>query len=294
MPDGTSEVGEPSAGHDTPAAPRIATVAGSAAGGASDPIYVRVGRYGPFLQQGELRAGVPDGLPPDELSYRKAIELLSSAAQAEEPLGHDPASGKPIFVRQGRFGPFVQLGTNDDEEKKYASLLKGMEPEQVSLQTALDLLSLPKTLGDDPDSGEQVIASNGRYGPYVKCGSQTRSLPADLSVLDVNLEQALALLAQPKVGRGRQAAVPKEPLKTFEASPVTGQPVKLLDGRYGPYVTDGETNASLPKGANAEALTLEEALQLLADRAAAGGTKKKKAKNRCLLNVSMWKVLKYW
>jgi DNA topoisomerase I len=136
------------------------------------------------------------------------------------------------------------------------------------VETALKLLSLPRTLGPHPDSGLPVVAHSGRYGPFIKCGEETRSLTDGLTPLDVSLEQALALLAQPKTGRGRSASAPKEPLKTFEASPVTGQNVKLLDGRYGPYVTDGQTNASLPKGMAAESVTLEAALQLLAERAA--------------------------
>ena len=147
----------------------------------------------------------------------------------------------------------------------------------IDLQTALRLLSLPRTLGADPISQEPVIASNGRYGPYIKCASETRSLPADMSPLDVTLETALQLLAQPKTRGGRTSA-PREPIKQFEASPVTGEPVKLLSGRYGPYVTDGTTNASLPKATEPEEVTLEVALQLLADRAARGPTRRRTKK----------------
>jgi DNA topoisomerase-1 len=155
-----------------------------------------------------------------------------------------------------------------------------MNPADVDLPTALKLLSLPRTLGVHPQSGADVVAHNGRFGPYVKCGEETRSLPADLSPLDVTLEQALHLLSQPKQhGRGR-AAAKREPLKVFDASPVTGNKVQLLDGRYGPYVTDGETNASLPKGTAPEELTLPEALDLLAARAAAGPPKRKAAKKK--------------
>jgi DNA topoisomerase-1 len=121
-----------------------------------------------------------------------------------------------------------------------------------------------------------VVAHSGRFGPFVKCGEETRSLPEELTPLDVTLEQALALLAQPKGGRGRRSSAPKEPLKVFDVSPVTGQPVRLLDGRYGPYVTDGQTNASLPKGVAVESVTLESALQLLADRAAKGPAPKRR------------------
>lgn len=241
-----------------------------------EEIFVRVGRYGPFLEQGERRAGIPDTLAPDELSLDNALALLEKQAAGDEPVGVDSATGKPVFVKQGRFGPYVQLGNNDDEEKKLASLLKGMVPTDVTLEVALQLLAFPKTLGVHPTLGGEVIASNGRYGPYVKCGTETRSLPETMPLLDVTFEGALELLAQPKVIRGRAAAAPKAPLQTFAESPVTGNPVQLLDGRYGPYVTDGETNASLPKGTEATAVTLEFALQLLAERAAAGGSKKKK------------------
>jgi DNA topoisomerase-1 len=155
-----------------------------------------------------------------------------------------------------------------------------MNPADVDLPTALKLLSLPRNLGNHPQQGEPVMAYNGRFGPYVKCGEETRSLPADISPLDVTLEQAQHLLAQPKAqGRGR-AAAKREPLKVFDASPVTGQKVQLLDGRYGPYVTDGETNASVPKGTTVEELTFQEALDLLAARAAAGPPKRKAARKK--------------
>jgi DNA topoisomerase-1 len=155
-----------------------------------------------------------------------------------------------------------------------------MNPSDVDLATALKLLSLPRNLGDHPQHGQPVMAFNGRFGPYVKCGDETRSLPADISPIDVTLEQAVHLLAQPKQhGRGR-AAAKREPLKVFEASPVTGEKVQLLDGRYGPYVTDGTTNASLPKGTAIEELTFNEALDLLAARAALGPSKKKAPKRK--------------
>ncbi|MFO0924450.1 MAG: type I DNA topoisomerase [Pirellulales bacterium] len=239
-------------------------------------IHVRVGKFGPFLEHGERRASIPDSMAPDELTIDKALELLSKQAAGDEPLGADPTTGKPIFVKQGRFGPYVQLGANDDEEKKLASLLKGMDPASIDIDTALQLLSLPRELGVHPESSEPIIATNGRYGPYVKCGSESRSLPENLGLLTITLDEALQLLAQPKTGRGRAAATPKAPLQTFAESPVTGKPIQLLDGRYGPYVTDGETNASIPKGTEAAGVTFELAIQWLAERAAAGGSKKKK------------------
>jgi DNA topoisomerase-1 len=245
------------------------------------PVYVRVGRYSPFVEQGERTASLPEETPPDEVTLEAALRLLDQAQQGEEPLGVCPETGKPVYLKVGRFGPYVQRGTADDEEKpQNASLLKGMNPQDVDLATALQLLLLPRNLGDHPEHGKPVMAYNGRFGPYVKCGDETRSLPADISPLDVTLEQAVHLLAQPKaVGRGR-AAAKREPLKVFDASPVTGQKVQLLDGRYGPYVTDGETNASLPKGSSVDELTMNEALDLLAARAAAGPPKRKAAKRK--------------
>lgn len=241
-----------------------------------EPVYVRVGRYSPFVEQGERTASLVEETPPDEVTLEAALKLLEQAGKAEEPLGICPDTHKPVYLKVGRFGPYVQRGTPEDEDKpQNASLMKGMKPEDVDLPTALKLLSLPRTLGDHPTMGQPVMAFNGRFGPYVKCGDETRSLPAAISPLDVTLEQAMELLAQPKA-RGRGAAAKKEPLKVFDESPVTGTKVQLLDGRYGPYLNDGETNASLPKGASVDELTFAEALELLAARAALGPPKKKK------------------
>jgi DNA topoisomerase-1 len=245
-----------------------------------ESIYVRVGRYGPFLQQGERRASLREEMAPDELTLASALEMLSQAEQSEQPLGYCPETGKPVFLKTGRFGPYVQRGTPDDEEKpKNASLLKGMRPEGVTLEVALKLLSLPRELGVHPQTAQPVVAYNGRFGPYVKSGEETRSLPAGMSPIDVSLQQALDLLAQPKAMR-RGFGAPKEPLKVFEESPVTGKKIQLLEGRYGLYLTDGATNASLPKGASPEALTREEALELLAARAAMGPPKKSARRGR--------------
>jgi len=248
-------------------------------GSSAEEIFVRVGRFGPFLEQGERRASLPDKLPPDELTLDAALEMLDKAQQGDQPLGHCPETGKPIFIKVGRFGPYVQRGTADDDEKpQNASLLKGMEPEHVTLEVALQLLSLPRTLGDHPENGQPVVAQNGRYGPYVKCGDETRSLAEGLSPLDITLQQAVELLAQPKSRRGTAAR--KEPVQVFDASPVTGQPVRLLQGRYGPYVSDGQTNASLPRGTTLEEVTFEYALNLLKERAEAGPSKKKAARKK--------------
>jgi DNA topoisomerase-1 len=246
-----------------------------------EEVYVRVGRYSPFVEKGDRTASLPEETPPDEVTLDAALRLLDQAAQGDEPLGIDPDTNKPVYLKTGRFGPYVQRGTPEDEEKpQNASLLKGMVPSDIDLETALKLLTLPRNLGNHPQSGEAVMAFNGRFGPYVKCAEETRSLPADISPLDVTLEQALHLLSQPKaVGRGR-AAAKREPLKVFEASPVTSQKVQLLDGRYGPYVTDGETNASLPKGTAIEEFTFQEALDLLAARAALGPSKKKATRKK--------------
>lgn len=240
-----------------------------------EPVYVRVGRYGPFVEQGERKASLQDTMAPDELTMPVALDLLSRAQQAEEPLGMCPETGRPIYLKVGRFGPYVQrAAASEDEKPQNASLLKGMRPEDIDVATAVRLLSLPRQLGPHPTNGEMVVAHNGRFGPYVKCGEETRSLPAGVSPIDVTLPQALELLAQPKAQR-RGFGAKREALKTFEGnSPVTQEPVKIFDGRYGLYVTDGVTNASLPKGSTAEELTLELALRLLADRAAAGPSKR--------------------
>jgi DNA topoisomerase-1 len=235
-------------------------------------VYVRVGQYGPFAEQGERRASLPDKMAPDELTLQVARELLDKAAKGDEPLGACPQTGKPVFLKIGRFGPYVQRGTTDDEKPQRASLLKGMKPEDVTLELALRLLTLPREVGLHPETGLPVTAQTGRFGPFVKCDSETRSLPEAISPLEVTLAQALEILAQPKLRRG--AAPRKEPLQVFSASPVTQQPVQLLDGRYGPYVTDGVTNASLPKAMAPSEVTLEKALDLLAARAALGPSKK--------------------
>ena len=249
-----------------------------------EEVWIRVGKYGPFIEQGERRASIPDGMTPDELTQQRALQLLDEGQLADEPIGSCPETNRPVFLKQGRFGPYIQLGTTDEDQKvKNASLLSGMTLEEMDLVTALKLLGLPRDLGKHPKEEEAVMAHNGRYGPYVKCASETRSLPAEISPLDVTLEQAVELLAQPK-RRGRGRAAPKEPLKVFDPSPVTEEPIKLLDGRYGPYVTDGATNASLPRGTTVEELDFDQAVNLLAERAARSPKKatrkKKKAKKK--------------
>ncbi|MDR2116016.1 MAG: type I DNA topoisomerase [Planctomycetaceae bacterium] len=246
----------------------------------TEPIVVRIGKFGPYLQQGERTGNLPEDLPPDELTQQKAAELLNNAQRAEEPLGFDPESGKPIFVKSGRFGPYIQRGGSDDEQKQNVSLLKGMTPETIDLETALQLLRLPRNLGKNPENDEDVLARDGKFGPYIVCGSETRSLPDGISPLSIDLNQALELLAQPKFHGRRGTAKPVEPLKTFNDSPVTGKQVKLLSGRFGNYITDGETNATLPKNIAIEELTFDLAIDLLAERAAKGNTPKRTTRKK--------------
>jgi DNA topoisomerase-1 len=241
-------------------------------GGEAQPIVVRVGRYGPYVQHGvdgetSNRASVPEDLPPDELTVDKALSLLQKQSD-ERLLGQHPETGEPIVVRGGRYGPYVTTQPLDDGvEARTASLLTSMDIETVSLDDALKLLSLPRSLGTDPANGEEITVQNGRYGPYVKRGTESRSLESEEQLFTVTHEQALALLAQPKL-RGRRAAAP--PLRELGADPVSGKPVVVREGRFGPYVTDGESNASLRKGDSVEEVTIERAAELLAERRAKG------------------------
>jgi len=260
----------------------------------AEPLVVRVGKFGPYVQQGEKTGTLPEDLPPDELSYEKALEFLNAVKKNDESLGDDPATGKPVYLKNGRFGPYIQLGEADDKTKKNASLLKDMLPETVTLDVALQLLSLPRNLGKHPDTNIDVFAQNGKFGPYISCGTDTRSLPAELSPIAINLGQALELLAQPKQQRGRRGAATatQAALKTFEASPTTGNPIKLLSGRFGDYITDGTTNVTLPKGTTAEDLTFDRAVELLTDKAAKGTTPKRKATKKATVKKATKKVVK--
>ncbi|HEX2038848.1 MAG TPA: type I DNA topoisomerase [Acidimicrobiales bacterium] len=242
-------------------------------------IVVRVGRYGPYIQRGEERAPVPDDLAPDELTVEKAEELLA-APSGDRVLGEDPATGLPVVAKAGRYGPYVQLGEAEPGSKAKpptASLLKTMSLETVTLEDALRLLTLPRTVGIDPADGQEITAQNGRYGPYIKKGNDSRSLESEEQLFTITLEEAQAVFAQPKL-RGRRTGAASPPLKELGDDPVSGKPVVLKEGRFGPYVTDGETNASLRKGDTVENITSERAAELLADRRAAGPPKKKAAK----------------
>ncbi len=243
-------------------------------------IVLRVGRYGPFLQREETTATVPDQTCPDEIDVEAATRLLAASEKGKEPLGQHPESGEPIFLKSGRYGPYVQLGLPDDEagtKAKMASLLKGMEPENVDLDTALLLLALPRKVGEDTHKVE-ILAFNGRYGPYIKRGEDTRSLTPDDDLLSLSLERALELLAQEPTRRNYRTK-PKE-IKSFKDVPaLDGGTILLLEGRWGPYVTDGEVNASLPKGSKPEDLEEGDALNLLErQRERKGGRRKAKKK----------------
>jgi DNA topoisomerase I len=234
-------------------------------------IVVRVGRYGPYLERGESRASLPDEIAPDELTPEKAEELLARPSD-ERTLGTDPETGRAVLVRNGRYGPYVteELPEDVDEKPKTASLFASMSPETVTLEQALQLLSLPRVVGEA--DGEPIEARNGRYGPYIQQGKETRSLESEEQIFSITLDEAQALLAAPKQRRGR--AAPRAPLRDLGADPSSGRPVVVKEGRFGPYATDGETNASLRAGDAVESLTLDRAVELLAERRAKGPGKR--------------------
>ncbi|OBI52589.1 DNA topoisomerase I [Mycobacterium kyorinense] len=261
------------------------------------PIYVRVGKNGPYLERmvagddGELtpqRANLNDTLTPDELTLDVAEELFATP-QEGRPLGVDPETGHEIVAKDGRYGPYVTeilpAPPDDDDgapakkgkkptgpKPRTGSLLRSMNLQTVTLEDALKLLSLPRVVGVDPESGEEITAQNGRYGPYLKRGTDSRSLATEDQIFDITLDEALKIYAEPK-RRGRQAAS-APPLRELGTDPASGKPMVLKDGRFGPYVTDGETNASLRKGDDVLSITDERAAELLADRRARGPVKR--------------------
>jgi DNA topoisomerase-1 len=237
-----------------------------------DGIVLRVGRYGPYLERDGQRASVPDELAPDELTLERAEELLAQPSGDRE-LGADPATGLAITARTGRYGPYVTevLPQESKEKPRTASLFKTMSLDTVTLEDALRLLELPRVVGVAPDGGE-VVARNGRYGPYVQKEKESRSLESEEQLFTISLEEALALLAQPRQRRGQRAAT--KPLRELGSDPVGGKEIVLKEGRFGPYVTDGETNASLRKGDDPETVTLDRALELLTERRAKGPAKR--------------------
>jgi DNA topoisomerase-1 len=237
------------------------------------PIEVRVGRYGPFLACGDLSATLPDSLAPDELDAAKAHELLGQAAAGPRVLGKD-AGGLSVMVKTGRFGPYFQLGTLEElgekKKPKMVSLLARMSPDSATLEDALAMLALPRELGEltlpegEPGAGEthRVLAHLGRFGPFLKCGPATRSIPSGEDVLSIGLDRARELFAEPKRG-GRGARSAPTVLKELGAHPVSGAALRVLDGRYGPYITDGNVNATLPKDQPAAEVTLQRAVELI-------------------------------
>lgn len=239
---------------------------------------VRVGRYGAYLERDTngdtVRVSLPDAMPPGDLDNDAILQLLSEKENGPTPLGHDPETGQPVFVLVGPYGPYVQLGQNGDNGKKKpprVSLPKGTEPGEVSLEHALALLALPRKLGKHPDTGKSVEAGIGRFGPYVRHDGEYRSLTKDDDVLTVRLDRALELLAKEKGKRGKAAM-----LREIGKHPADGEPIAAYTGRYGPYIKHGKLNASLPKDASVDDLTLEQAVELLAQKAAQKTRKRKK------------------
>jgi DNA topoisomerase-1 len=233
-----------------------------------EAVVVRPGRYGPYVKRGEDTAGVPENLPPDELDLAKALELLS-APKSEDPIGE--IDGLPVFAKNGRFGPYVQWGDAENfppgfDKPKMVSLFSTMSLETLTMTDAEQLLSLPRTLGSDPVDGVEVTAQSGRYGPYVAKGTESRSLGSEGELLTVTLPQALELLGKPKEYRGRGRGPAKPPLREFGPDPVSGRPIVAKEGRFGVYVTDGETNASIGRGDRIDDMGSERAHELLAAR----------------------------
>lgn len=260
-------------------------------------VTLRIGKYGPYLEAVEpdaapdaapRRVNLPEDLAPDELTAEKARELLEAPVQSDRVLGVNPETGKQVVVKDGRFGPYVTELEPESEEAapsvdpatgevveaakpkrgakkaaapkpRTASLFKSMQIEEVDLATALKLLDLPRIVGADPESGDEITAQNGRYGPYLKKGAETRTLPSEDAIFEIDLAGALELLAQPKYGARRASSA----LKEFAEDPVSGKPIKVKDGRFGPYVTDGTTNATIPRGESVEEITFERAVELL-------------------------------
>ena len=225
-------------------------------------IELRVGRYGPYIERDGERVTISDEISPDELTVEKAEELLSQASDQRE-LGVNPDTGRAVLVKTGRYGPYVTEEADDGEKPRTASLFKAMSPESVTLEEVLPLLALPRTVGTDPGTEEDVVVSNGRYGPFVKRGSDTRSLETEEQLLTISLDEALALLAQPKQSRRRPTG---EPLKELGNDPVSGKPLVVKNGRFGPYVTDGDTNASLRSSDSVETLSFDRAVELMTAR----------------------------
>ena len=255
-----------------------------------DEISLRNGKYGPYLEVFDEKSevgedgvvkprsvNIPDGMAPDELTPEKAHELADAEPAEDRVVGMHPSTGKRIVAKNGRFGPYVTELLDEGEElpkgqkPRTASLFKSMDPATIELDSAVALLDLPRVVGIDPESQAEITAQNGRYGPYLKKGAETRTLPSEDAIFSIDLAGAQELLAQPKYGARKASSA----LKEFDADPVSGKPVKVRDGRFGPYVTDGETNATIPRGDSVEDITFERATELLAIKRAKGPAKKK-------------------
>lgn len=276
----------------------------------TDTATLRFGKYGPYLEvpdasdpEARRIVNIPEDLAPDELTPAKVQELIDAPVAGDRVLGENPANGKLIVVKDGRYGPYVQevepeepenvdeatgevvdaptlrqaqgpgkRGKKDAAPKpRTASLFRSMSPETIDLDTALQLLTLPRVVGADPETGDEITAQNGRFGPYLKKGTDSRSLDNEQQIFDITLEEALAKYAEPKYGARRASSA----LKEFDNDPTSGKPIRLRDGRFGPYVTDGETNATIPKGENAMEITFERAVELIADKRAKGPAPKR-------------------
>jgi DNA topoisomerase I len=243
---------------------------------AGHEIIVRVWNNGASVVRGEDRAPVPVDLAPDELTIEKAEELIEKGSGGPRVLGTDPDTDLPVLALTGRYGPFVQLGEMEDgskEKPKRASLLSDQQVDTVDLDQALAVLALPRVVGVTPD-GVEVTVQNGRYGPYLKKGTDSRSLETEAEMFTITMPQAEVIFAQPK-RRGRRT---KPPIAELGPHPESGAAVRVLDGRYGPYVTDGELNATVPRGVDPASVDLEQAVELLRERAARGPAEKKPAK----------------
>ncbi len=266
----------------------------------SENAILRFGKYGPYLEvvdpndpEAKPRiVNVPEELAPDELTAAKAQELIDAPVAGDRVLGEHPETGLVIVVKDGRYGPYVQEnlpeadtdvdpGTGeakaakkkpkDAPKPRTASLFRSMSVDQIDLETAVTLLSLPREVGVDPESGETITAQNGRFGPYLKKGADSRSLESEQQIFEVTLEQALEIYAQPKYGARRASSA----LAEFAEDPVSGKPIRVRDGRFGPYVTDGVTNVTIPRGEKPEEITYEKAVQMLADKRAKGPAPKR-------------------
>jgi DNA topoisomerase-1 len=238
---------------------------------------ILIGRYGPYIkskgEDGDVSTTIPESVHPGELTAEKIRSLLSTSASGPVPIGSDPETGQDVFVLSGRYGPYVQLGSADDASKgkpRRASLLKGMKPEEVKIDTALALLSLPRLIGNHPDTGRDIIAGVGRFGPYVVHDGTFKSLERSDDVLSIGYDRALELLSAAKPTRASEAIADLGP------HPDSGKPMQVLNGRYGPYLKCGQVNAAIPKGVEPLDLTPEQAAELIRAKGAAGGGAKRK------------------